>query len=627
MSGQGQAAGQSSPGTELARTVFVAVGVLVGFVVFLPLVLPVLIGFRWGLLLAQKSVFWLVPTWQKWASAAGVAIVVAVFTGEVFWAIELVRSGAAVAFLTGPGWRENLLSLVPWALLNLAIGLLLLPVSWALHRRRVAWLVRHRRIRDVAVQDFIEAARLVAADRTAAARIGVSINTATGKIRDLDADAMFAPVETTVVTKRKRVTKTTTKSAFGVLATATVRNVDEHLLDAREVRDWIDGAHGLVTLPDAASACRMLLIAESGTGKTVFLNGAMLCALVYGWPVFFIDAKGDPADARSLIQLAEQIGVTGTYTTKWNLFSGTGQQVTEKLMRLLPPPDGANQHYLTEIRGVLSWLQHSGPLRGVEDLRRRIEQPEQHCDEQWQADLVSTIVDGRAGKTAGERVFESLSVALEPLREWISEDGWTYHQPAAQLTVVPVVPVDTAQAKLGDLILMDLRNFIADRLGSGDKSPALVVVDEFPQLVSGEVDAGDSATSLYETCRSAGMGLILAAQSPVGISNDETIRRRALSSGAALVIGRSKDPEDVCMFAGTVMQLEASGAAGGEELNSGRSQHTFVLKPQSVRQAADGAFWLLQGGAIAQFRALPNRNVDPSKVAGSTPAPSSRSHA
>ena len=75
------------------------------------------------------------------------------------------------------------------------------------------------------------------------------------------------------------------------------------------------------------------------------------------------------------------------------------------------------------------------------------------------------------------------------------------------------------------------------------------------------------------------------------------------------------------------MQMEASGTAGGEQLNSGRSQHTFLLKPQPIREAADGAFWILQGGALAQFRALPNPSIDPTRIAGTTPTPQDGDHA
>ncbi|MBT1611898.1 hypothetical protein KK096_16630, partial [Curtobacterium flaccumfaciens pv. poinsettiae] len=58
-------------------------------------------------------------------------------------------------------------------------------------------------------------------------------------------------------------------------------------------------------------------------------------------------------------------------------------------------------------------------------------------------------------------------------------------------------------------------------------------------------------------------------------------------------------------YAGTVIRMEASGAASRDQLGSGRAQHTFALHPQTVRDAADGMFWLVQNGAVVPFRALP----------------------
>lgn len=139
----------------------------------------------------------------------------------------------------------------------------------------------------------------------------------------------------------------------------------------------------------------------------------------------------------------------------------------------------------------------------------------------------------------------------------------------------------------------------------GDKRPALLIVDEFPQLITADTDPGDVAAALFETARSAGLGLILAGQSPAGLSKDEALRQRALSSGAGLILGRSKDPEAVVKLAGTVMRMEASGEAHSGELRSGRAQHTYLIPPQTVREAWDGRFWLIHRGAHTSFRVLP----------------------
>ena len=557
--------------------------------------------------------------WQWALNTIGALLVVALLAVEISLLVPWFTSGAAAAFFAAENWGAQLWpTFGPWLLANLAAGVLLLPLAWSIHRRRIAERVRTRRISDVIRQTKIETARKRAADVAAAKRIGVKLDPTTGQIKGTTSQAVHVPLPAG-----------DGRHAFGFITRTTVKTMAERFYDVRQVRDWVDPAGKLAVLPKAASAVRALLLAESGTGKTVLLNGVMLCALEYGWPVDMLDAKGDPADAEAFAKIARSYGRTVAIVgpksvegrVQWNLFSGNVNQVTAKLMRLMPEPDGANQHYLDEIRGVLQAVQDKGPVRSVEDLRERLTNPAHWVRDQYDQNMVNCPVDSKAGTTAGMRALQSLLVALRPLEEWLSEDGWSYDNRIADVTVVPLSPVDDAQARLGDLLMLDLRNHMATRLARGDKSPLLVVVDEFPQLVTGTSDPGDTAGSLFETARSAGMGLILATQSPAGVSNDEVRRRRALTSGAALIFGRSKDPEDVVKYAGTVMQMEASGAAGGEQLNSARAQHTYVIPPQDVREATDGAFWIVQAGAIAPFRALPNRTVDPSQVAGTTSTP------
>ncbi|SIO30518.1 type IV secretory system conjugative DNA transfer family protein [Agromyces cerinus] len=609
---------QGDATSELIGQLIAAAAVLVATLVLLPLLVPIVAVAIAGEAVAVKARFWVVWRWQWVLNTIGALLVAALVAVEVWLLAQWFSSGAGVAFFAADNWGAQLWpTFGPWVLVNLAAGVLLLPLAWSIHRRRIAERVRTRRISDVIRQTRIETARKRAADVAAARRIGVKLEASTGQIRGTTSQVVTVPMPAG-----------DGRQAFGFITRPTVKTLPEKFYDVRQVRDWVDVGGKLAVLPKAASSVRALLLAESGTGKTVLLNGVMLCALEYGWPVVMLDAKGDPADAEALAEIARSYGrsaiIAGPKSEAgragWNLFSGNANQVTAKLMRLMPEPDGANQHYLDEIRGVLQAVQDTGPVRSVADLRDRLTNPGPWVRDQYDQNMVNQPVD-RNGTTAGTRALQSLLVALRPLEEWLSEDGWSYEDRQADVTVVPLSPVDDAQARLGDLLMLDLRNYMATRLARRDKSPLLVVVDEFPQLVTGTSDPGDTAGSLFETARSAGMGLILAAQSPAGVSNDEVRRRRALTSGAALIFGRSKDPEDVVKYAGTVMQMEASGAAGGEQLNSARAQHTYVIPPQDVREATDGAFWIVQAGAIAPFRALPNRTVDPSKIAGTTGTP------
>jgi membrane protein implicated in regulation of membrane protease activity len=562
-------------------------------VVALPLLLPFLVNRLVPDVIAAKTRFWIIWKWHWLLNVAGILLVVLLVAIEGVFLVGWIRSGDATTFFDGDWTSSVLPKFGPWAAMNLLSGILLLPVLWSMRRRWIAELVRTRRIPDVLRQERIEAARKRAADSAAAKRMGVKLDGNTGRIAGITDTALTVPHQVAG------------RQSFGFITRATVSTWADRFHDTRTLRDWADPSGEFVVLPETSSAVRALIVAESGSGKTVLLNGLVLCALENGWPVFVLDAKGDPADAESLAALAEAEGHTASVGGAWNLFNGTAEQVTAKLMRLMPPADGANQHYLDEIRGVLQAVQDASPLRSVADVRERLTDPGPYVRDQYDLGMVNQPVD-RNGTTAGLRAMHSLLVALRPLERWIGADGWSYDAPPADVTIIPLSPVDEAQAKLGDLLMLDLRGFLAARLDRRDKSPVVVIVDEFPQLVTGGQDPGDTAGSLFETARSAGVGLVLATQSPAGLSNDETRRRRALTSGAALIFGRSKDPEDMVKYAGTVVRMESSTRTLGDEQGTSRAQHSFVIPPQDVREAADGAFWMVQGGAIAGFRALPH---------------------
>jgi hypothetical protein len=570
-----------------------------------PLLIPLATNRLVPDMIATKTRFWMVHRWHWIANLIGILLVAALITVEVVLLTGWVQSGRAREF-ADDDWAGQLLpTFGGWLILNLLSGVLLLPVVWSHRRRTIAERVRTRRITNVLVQERIESARKRAADAAAARRIGVKLDTNTGRIAGTTAGVLTVPHEVAG------------RQSFGFMNLATVRLLADRFHDTRSVRDWVDPTGQFLVLPETSSAVRALIVAESGSGKTVLINGLVLCALQSGWPVFVLDAKGDPADAEHLTALARTHGHTAVIADGWDLFNGTAEQVTAKLMRLMPPADGANQHYLDEIRGCLQTVQDVEPIRSVADLRERLSSPGPHVRDQFDLTMVNTAVD-RNGTTAGMRALHSLLVALRPIERYIDENGWSYGNAPADVTMVPLSPVDDAQAKLGDLLMLDLRNFLAARLTARDKSPVVVIVDEFPQLVTAGQDPGDTAGSLFETARSAGVGLVLATQSPAGLSNDETRRRRALTSGAALIFGRSKDPEDVVKYAGTVLRMEASTQSGGDAQGTARAQHTFVIPPQDVREAADGAFWMVQAGAIAAFRALPHATVTPAPLADPT---------
>lgn len=606
MSGQQGVAPREDAATLVMLAVLKAAAAVAVVAVAAPAVIPWVAVRVGGTVAATRAWFWRVGRWQWVVNTAG-AVVVGVLLGvEALLLVRWAGTPAAARFFTEPGWPWHAAGLWPWLVVNLVAGVLLLPVVWSARRRQVAGLVRQRRIPNVVHMERIEQARRRAADQQAARAAGVRVDTATGTLaRGKAAGMLSAPVGLD-----------DGAAGFGLVARPTVRTLADRYQDIRRVRDWTSGDGRWVQLPRQASAARFVLLAESGTGKTVLLHDVILCALSYGWRVVFIDAKGDPADADRLAGMAHGAGHAARVGGRWNMFTGTADQITSKIMRLLPPPDGANEHYLKETRGVLQAVQGSGPLTGLDDLRARVDTPAQYVRDQFDLDMVEHVVDSRSGMTAGQRVLHELHVTLRPLEDMIGDDGWSYQDGTADLTVVPLSPVDDAQAALGDLMLLDLRAYLTNRLHAGDRSAVLVLVDEFPQLVAAGNDPGDTAAALFETARSAGVGLGLAGQSAAGLSDDPTRRERALGSGAALVFGRQKAPEDIVGLAGTVTRMEASAAADGGELKSARAQHTYLVHPQQVREAADAQFWIAQAGAVAPFRCLATPDPAPAGAEG-----------
>lgn len=591
----------------------IQIGVLlVAVVAFLPLAVPLLVSSIAGNRVAKRHWFWITYRWHPLVNAAAIVIVAAVVTVEAVMVTGWIVSGQAREFVQREGWPlELLVSWWPMLLVNLLLGVLLLPVAWSLRRRRIAELVRSRKIPDVLTQEHIESARKRAADIVTARKIGVELDARTGALRARPgASQVVAPhpvpaVRTGPDGRRQKVEL----QGIGMIARPTIRTMGDRMQDSRRVPDWTDDAGTFVVMPESAGAIRVLQLAESGSGKTVLMHDAILAVLDRGWPVFFIDAKGDPDDADKLAAIARARGYTAEVGEPWNLFTGSAAEITSKLMRTLPTSTGDGQFYNDEVQSALNAIQASAPLTGMRDLFSRLAEPASHVRDQVQLDMLAAPVD-KLGTRRADRVRDRLLLALGPLEPHLAASGWSFEDRRADLTIVPLSPADKAQAAVGDLMLLDLRRWMSARLARRDKSPAAVFVDEFAQLVTADSDPGDTAASMFETARSAGLGLWLAAQSVAGLSQDETQRRRALSSGAALIFGRSKDPEDVVAFAGTMMRLESSGAATGEELRSARAQHTYVIPPDDVRRAAIGQFWVVQGGSIAAFRALPSPTLD-----------------
>ena len=83
------------------------------------------------------------------------------------------------------------------------------------------------------------------------------------------------------------------------------------------------------------------------------------------------------------------------------------------------------------------------------------------------------------------------------------------------------------------------------------------------------------------------------------------MQKRLMTAGAALIVGRGKDPETEANAFGTVFHAESSGEASGSSATSTRAQHTYRVSPEWIRTLPNGVFYFAQRGAVRQIIVLP----------------------
>jgi hypothetical protein len=599
---------EPTPPHVVARTVLVVLGILAAI-----LIVPALVWRLTPPTAPTKARYWLVPRWWVYAVIVGVLAVVALLVWEGYKIAAALPAAIDAGFFSRDvsEWvPAMLLTVLPYWLLNLAAGVLAVPAGWAWKRRRLARAVARRQVDDVSMQEEIERARIRAADLSAASRIGVVLNMEERRPERTKADAITGPH------------KLRHGYAVGNIARPTIRTFRDRFRDQSKVRTWTDRSNRWLVVPTKAGDIRLIVIAESGQGKTVLLFQMMLAMLRQGMRVVFIDGKGNPKDAAELRAAAAATGSTVAAPPTWNLFQGNAKEITDRITRLFPSGEGDGSFYRKRARTVMQKIQKDGTVRSLDDLRQRVMHPAEYVSDRIDLDYLRS--EGGPTKNApplGVAALYDIETQYEDMRDLIDTDGWSFDDLPADLTTVTVNTSDDSQKRLADLLLLAYRQHMVKRAESGDMSPLVVVVDEFAQLAGDDTDPATLMASLQETGRSLGVGSILASQSVVGVSDDENSQERLMQSGAGIVVGRTPAPDAAVQYAGTAMRMEASGAASGDQLNSGRAQHTYLLHPQVVREAVDGAFWMIRNGAIAAFRALPPEAAPQNATTATADAP------
>ena len=383
------------------------------------------------------------------------------------------------------------------------------------------------------------------------------------------------------------------RRVLGVVVDDDRRHLLDRLADSTGRRStsgnpWQDGPY--LVMP--AAPPRAVLLGDSGSGKTTALRAMTTAALLDGWRVLVLDGKGSPEDAADLAGIARALGLPAVEYPRqpFDLWRGDASTVA-RLAAALLPHDGA-QHYRDRDAGNLAAVASRGPWRSTADLLDRLRIPAPHVDRA----TLAALVQRSEGVPSHMATYGAVLAALAPLAGLVDRDGWGLDDADGWRLAVASLDAgaNPAAPVMGAAMLASLDAYRVARR-SRSARPLLVLVDEAGVML--DHPAAPPVARLAEQLRSAGIGLVVAGQSPHSLGEQAD---RLLSSGAALLTMRSAEPEAVITRVGTVRAAEVAhqGAAGLlTGVTAAREQAQHALDPDRVRALTPWRVEVWQPGA------------------------------
>jgi hypothetical protein len=367
---------------------------------------------------------------------------------------------------------------------------------------------------------------------------------------------------------------------------AWVRRVDERPLLCYPAPDL--ARHGAV-------------VGAAGSGKTeTLLRLAHLARAVYGWRVFFLDAKGDPATRDRFVAAMLHAGIDAasirTFPAQhYDAWRGDARALVNRLMEV---SDFSEPYYQAMALRVLDLATSAppGPPGSSADLLGRLRKPALRMAYRGRPeateidDLAERDVAGVANRYRA--FFGALDGSLD--------GAWAFEDPAACYVLLEGLALKAEAARLGRFFLEDFAHFAGVRKQAARR--VLLVVDEFSAL-----ESTADAAHLFERLRSFGAAVIISAQgyAGLGVAGD-----RILDAAQTLVLHRCADPERLIARAGTVPRVEHTRYLPGRDVSGGpvgregavTRREGWRVRPNDVRQLPVGEAIVVSGGRAGRVR-------------------------
>lgn len=352
----------------------------------------------------------------------------------------------------------------------------------------------------------------------------------------------------------------------------------------------------------------LIILGETGTGKSVLLEREIQNSIAAGAEVIFINCKEeDRANgmAGRLAAYARSLGATGvsldpTEAGRYQPFIGTADEIRARIMSMVIWTESFYEDAATITLDLALQIaeKYGNPLQSlpeiIEDLVDGQAAKIAHQRGDVQAQKLAALLDtDKHARGAAMRVA-SLSIRL---RNWTSPAGFVLGgQDFTGFDLPTATEADAAQALLR-AVLSDATAYMTPGAAARRKQgrPLHVYIDELSAL-SGDELILNQGVNIIERARSNGGRGVYSTQSLHGLGPSATAAR--LINSADVMCFRVSDPETaewIGKVVGTHLVTETSQQRDGTDatgMGSDRRNKAFKVHPDDIKELDNGQAFL-----------------------------------
>lgn len=362
--------------------------------------------------------------------------------------------------------------------------------------------------------------------------------------------------------------------------------------------NWGTSRNRWFVLPEDILNKHGVLIGGSGTGKTYTMLRIATLAALYGWKIFYLDAKGDKQTAAQFLALMRVLGKERVAMFPARGYDGWQGNSGAILNRLMAVQDYSESYYQAVAKRILHVVcaeMDRQPPRSSEELFERLEILDA-ARERYHLEKLKD--DTLAGAELRYRAFFS---ALEGRLDGGSE-GWSFDTVDAGYLLLDGLALKEEAGSLGRFFMEDFAHYAAVRKPAWQK--VLLIVDEFSAISRGGADAAN----LFERLRSYQAAILASAQSYAGLGDDAD---RILEAALFTVVHGTPNPDRLIQSAGERLDVAMAHQVGVLDQEAGygtiRVERRSAIDPNAPRRLGTGEAIVISRGRWSHILVAPTR--------------------